>query len=98
MGPLRIEFAERRMTQNTLKPNPSINFETGHDKSSVHSTSPQVPVKGYPGENAEGTTVKNPKTLGTTKETKVEQVANKAAHRAAKDEQENDKKNPIFSI
>jgi hypothetical protein len=84
--------------QNSLKPNPTLESEPTHTNPSARPTSPQVPVKGYPGEKAEGTTVKNPKTPETTKETKVEQVANKAAHKAAKDEQEYDKKNPIIAI
>lgn len=84
--------------QNSVKPNFSLVFESTHTNPSVHPTSPQVPVKGYPGEKAEGTTVKDSETPETTKETKVEQVANKAAYKAAKGDQEHDKKKPIFSI
>jgi hypothetical protein len=84
--------------QNTQKPNPTFDPDSAPQNSSSRPTSPQVPVKGYPGQKAEGTTVKNPKTPETTKETKVEEVANKAAHKAAKDEQEHDKKNSIISI
>jgi hypothetical protein len=84
--------------QNTQNPNLTLDSESNSTDSSIHPTSRQVPVKGYPGEGAKGTTVKNPKTPETTKETKVEEVANKAAHKAAKDEQEHDKKNSIISI
>jgi hypothetical protein len=84
--------------QNTPKPNPLFDTESTPPDSSMRPASPQVPVKGYPGERAQGTTVKNPKTPETTKETKVEDVANKAAHKAAKDQQEHDKKNDIFTI
>jgi hypothetical protein len=89
--------------QNISKPNSISEAETELDdstldNSTIDPTSPQVPVRGYPGKKSEGTTVKNPKDVETTKETKVEQVANKAAHKAAKDEQEQDKKNSIISI
>ncbi len=80
-----------------------FNSNPGHDRekptydtpSPSHST--HVPVKGYPGEPAEGTTVKNPKAPETSKGAKVEDVANKAAHKAAKQEQESKKRNGIFS-
>ncbi len=56
-----------------------------------------MPVKGYPGEHAEGSTVKNPKTPETSQGAKVEDVANRAAHKAAKQEQESKKDHAIFS-
>ncbi len=56
-----------------------------------------MPVKGYPGEHAKGGTVENPKTPETSQGAKVEDVANKTAHKAAKQEQESKKDHAIFS-
>jgi len=64
---------------------------------SSHEPSTHVPVRGYPGEKAEGTTVKNPKTPETSKESGEQRVANKAAHKAAKEEQQSETNKPIFS-
>jgi hypothetical protein len=82
---------------NTANSNPGCGPETVPYDTSSHAPSTPVPVKGYPGEKAEGTTVKNPKTPETSKESKAEKVANKAAHKAAKEEQESQKNNSVIS-
>ncbi len=56
-----------------------------------------MPVKGYPGEHAKGGRVENPKTPEISQGAKVEDVANKTAHKAAKQEQESKKDHAIFS-
>ena len=61
------------------------------------SGSQPVPVKDYPGTDPDDSTVKNPKTPETSGASRMERAADKAAHKGAKDEQDADKKRPIFS-
>jgi hypothetical protein len=76
------------MMSNTTHSKPTI--ENDVDDAALSNREPLksvVPVKGYPGQRTEGTTAKNPKTPETSEETKVARVADKAAHKAAKEEQ-----------
>jgi hypothetical protein len=82
---------------NTDNSNAGCGPETTPYDTSSRAQSTHVPVRGYPGEKAEGTTVKNPKTPETTKESSAQKVANKAAQKATKEEKESGKKNAIFS-
>lgn len=82
---------------NTVNPKSGSEPENATYDTSTRERSTHVPVKGYPGEKAEGTTVKNPKTPETSKESGAERVANKAAHRGVKEEQESQKNHTIIS-
>ena len=82
---------------DTFKSEGERNAETTPSDSTMQPHSTHVPARGYPGEHAEGTTVKNPKTPETSEESAVSRVADKAAHKAAKREQEADAKNDIFT-
>ena len=82
---------------NTVNPNTGCGPENATYDTSAREQSTHVPVKGYPGEKAEGTTVKNPKTPETTKESAADKVANKAAHKGVKEEQESQKNHTILS-
>jgi hypothetical protein len=55
------------------------------------------PAKDYPGTHSDDSTLKNPKTPESSGSTRAERAADKAAHKAAKREQEADKSNAIFS-
>ena len=61
------------------------------------SGSKPVPVLDYTGTHADDSTVKNPKTPESSGGSRMERAANKAAHKGAKDEQDAEKKTPIFS-
>jgi hypothetical protein len=82
---------------NTINPNAALDPKTTSTGSSVSPATKSVPVKNYPGERNEGTTVKNPKTPETSGKSNVERAADKAAHKAVKREQEYDEVNPIFT-
>jgi hypothetical protein len=82
---------------NTVNSNAGCEPETTTYDTSSRAQSTPVPVKGYPGEKAEGNTVKNPKTPETTKESSTKKLANKAAHKGVKEEKESEKSNAIFS-
>jgi hypothetical protein len=58
---------------------------------------PSVPANDYPGTHADDSTLKNPKTPESSGSTRAERAADKAAHKAAKRQQEADKSNPIIS-
>jgi hypothetical protein len=82
-----------------------------HDANSKHATdsevttipfprssgSPSVPAKDYPGTHADDSTVKNPKTPETSGASRLDRAADKAAHKAAKDQQDAEKQKPIFT-
>jgi hypothetical protein len=61
------------------------------------SGSPSVPVKNYPGTHADDSTVKNPKTPETSGTSRVDRAADKAAHKAARDQQDAEKQRPVFT-
>jgi|HubBroStandDraft_5_1064220.scaffolds.fasta_scaffold1181378_1 hypothetical protein len=82
---------------NTVNPNSMLDPETTSTGSSVPPATKPVPVKNYPGEHSEGVTVKNPKTPETSGPSNADRVADKAAHKAVKREQEYDKAKPIFT-
>ena len=80
---------------NTTNPNPSIHPKTTSANPSGHAPSAPFPPKS-PDTRPDSTTVKDPKKTGSSAN-RVERVADKAAHKAAKDEQEYDKQNTTIS-
>lgn len=53
--------------------------------------------KKYPGERDDSATVKNPKTPETSGKTDADRVADRAAHKAARDEQVSEKDKSLFT-
>jgi len=79
---------------NTMKPDSTFTAraDSTHSQAGGHE-----PAVDQPGTHADDSTVKNPKTPETSGDTRAGRVANKAAHKAARDEQDFDKNNTIVS-
>jgi len=83
--------------QNT--PNPTKSYDPKSTPVDTTGKPASVPGPGDPNPSArnESATAKDPKGVGVAQERSVDRVADRAAHKAAREEQEYDKANDIFT-
>jgi hypothetical protein len=80
-----------------IKNNPPTDPRNVTGNKDIHDPSTSGPAKKFPGEHDDSSTVKNPKTPETSGKTDVDRIANRAAHKPARDQQESDQSSSIFT-
>jgi hypothetical protein len=91
----------RSLERITMNSQPKSDPATDREKANVgqarHGAEEPVGGKKYPGEHSDSSTVKNPKTPETSGKNDMNRVADRAAHKPARDEQETEKDQSIFT-